>query len=220
MRAPQPEEYQHSIVIRGDLNPAIFQPSWFAAAGLIGKQQADAAKVEIIHRDVAVFSADWLNIEVTQDRFHVYTMHEQYTEPLQDLVLGTFSLLNHTPLRIIGINLTAHFRLPSVEVWNEAGHKLVPKGLWEGILNKPGMKSVIVEESERRDGHKGYIRLTVEPSRRVPLGLFFGVNDHIEINEEGGIGSENLINVLREQGRSSLKMSEDMMYTLLERLTK
>lgn len=99
-----PEEYYHSIVIRGDFNPAIFQPAWFAAEKLIGEKEAEAANVQIVHRDAAIFSADWLSLEVTQDRFSASTSHEQYVEPLQDLVIGTFILLSHTPLRMLGIH--------------------------------------------------------------------------------------------------------------------
>lgn len=36
----------HTIIAVGDLNPAIFQPAWFAAEGLITREEAQAAKVD------------------------------------------------------------------------------------------------------------------------------------------------------------------------------
>ena len=66
----KPEIEGMSIVFRGDFNPKIFQPAWFAAQGLIRNEEADEAKIEIIHPTIVVFSLDWLRIQIEPNRFY------------------------------------------------------------------------------------------------------------------------------------------------------
>ena len=54
----------HSIVLLGSFNPQIFQPSWFGNEGLIRKEEADSAKIEIVHRDLVSFSTETFRVEV------------------------------------------------------------------------------------------------------------------------------------------------------------
>ena len=44
MRHPQPNIYGHSIVLIGNFNPKIFQPAWFGAEGLLGKELSNFLK--------------------------------------------------------------------------------------------------------------------------------------------------------------------------------
>lgn len=220
MREPQPAEFQHSIVIRGKFNPSIFQPSWLAAEELIGQQEADAAKVQVITQDVSIFTMDWLIVEVMQDRAMFATKHEQYIEPLHDLVKGAFTLLSHTPMHVVGLNIDVHFRMPSTEMWHEAGHKLAPKELWEGILVNPGLLSLQMREPVRADGSKGYVNIKVEPSILIPDGLFINVNDHFSVEKDDSYGSKLIMDIFDKNGADSVKRSEDKIYSLYEKLTR
>src|SRR3989304_7099258 len=114
MRHP-PDKYTRSIVILGDFNPKIFQPSWFAAENLIGKQEAEGAVVSVVHSDISIFSIEWARLEILRERFFAETTQQPYDKALRDLVLGTFTILRHTPLRLMGINTTMHFRVESEE---------------------------------------------------------------------------------------------------------
>jgi hypothetical protein len=91
-----------SIVLLGSFNPQIFQPAWFAAEELLRKEEAEAAEVAIIHRDIVSFSTSWMQLQVQLDRFMVSTADSAFYEPLRDLVLGTFQLLRHTPVQKMG----------------------------------------------------------------------------------------------------------------------
>jgi hypothetical protein len=91
--------------------------------------------------------------------------------------MGTFAVLEHTPIRSYGFNRYTHSRMESEEAWHELGHFLAPKQAWESVLEKPGMKSLTVQ------GTKGgmeadLILIRVEPSTRVSPGVFFHVNLH------------------------------------------
>lgn len=197
-----------SIVLRGDFSPAIFHPAWFAANGLIRDQEAEAAKIELVHSKVAVFTAEWLQVMITEDRFQASTAQQSYYDPLRDLVLGVLSLLPSTPLRQAGINCDFEFEVSTVEAWHAVGHRLVPKQPWTKVLKEPGMRSVIVE-GQRTDGRKGYIQVRVEPSSAFARGIHVHVNDHYELEPEkqGLHGTSDATQILVERWRDSLAQS-------------
>lgn len=219
MHLQQPKIKGHNIVLIGNFNPLIFQPAWFGAEGLLQKLESEKATVEIIHPDVVIFSLDWLRLEVIRERFMVETTQEPYDEIIRDLVIGTFNLLRHTPITKMGINRQMHFSMESEEKWHTAGHKLAPKELWSEVLEKPGMRSLIMEESIRRDGLKGYIRVKIEPSVKIHQGIFFEINDHFETKDASStVGCDEIINILKSSWAESYKRSENIIYSIYERL--
>ncbi|QTA80827.1 Uncharacterized protein dnl_31400 [Desulfonema limicola] len=219
MKNKNPEIEGLVIVIRGNFNPIIFSPVWFASEKLIRKEEAEKAETQIVHPDVVSFNLDWLRLQVTRDMFLAETTKEPYEEVLRDLVLGTFKLLRHTPLKLMGINRAMHFRIDSMEKWHEIGHILAPKNIWNEILDKPGLKSLSIQESERRDGLKGFIRVQVEPSSRVHPGIFISINDHYETKDaEKTPGADEIINIIENNWEKSSKRSREITKKLLEKL--
>jgi len=96
----------------------------------------------------------------------------------------------------MGVNRNYHFRMNSLEEWHAFGHKVAPKELWNNILKTPGLRSLTIE-GMREDGLKGYIRVKVEPSRRVHPGIYIQVNDHYETGEDSAsIGCDKIINII------------------------
>jgi len=215
----KPEIEGVSVVVVGSLNPAIFQPAWFAREKLIPQEEADTADVKIISPQVSVFSIGWLNLEITLDRFTANTSQMQHLEPLRDLVLGTFTLLRHTPLKHLGINRMAHFRSASEEAWHEIGHRLAPKEPWAGLLEKPGMRRVSML-GQRSDGYRGDITATVEPSlvlKKPVFGVYFEVNDHYDFSgEEKGNDCERILAILNNCWGPSLERSSRIMQDLMK----
>ncbi len=195
-----------NVVLRGDFNAAIFHPSWLASEDLIRSQEAEAAEIEIVHPKVAVFTAEWLRLRVFDGRFQAGTVQEAYYEALRDLVVGVFTLLNHTPLRLMGINRDFHYRLESEETWHKVGHRLAPKEDWKETLSNPGMRSVIME-GQRPDSLDGYIRVKVEPSNRVQFGVYVEVNDHYELFSVSDTprGTSRAIDILSKQWSESME---------------
>lgn len=217
MSMQHPEMQGISVVWLGDFNPKIFQPAWFAAEGLIRKQEAEEANIEIIHPEVVSFALEWLRLQVTRERFFVSTTQEPYYEVVRDLVLGTFSLLRHTPVHKMGINTDMHFRMGSEDAWHAFGHRLAPKDLWQGILENPGMRSLTME-GRRPDGCKGSIHVKVEPSVRVHPGVYVNVNDHYEVADpKSVIGSDEMRTLFERSWGESLRRSAHIAYALLEK---
>jgi len=206
-----------NIVIRGNFNPQIFQPYWFGIQGLIRKEEVNDANVKIIHPDIASFSLGWMVLEVTRDRFLLSTSQDAYTEVTRDLALGTFTVLEHTPLKYLGVNVSKHFEMINEEQWHALGDILAPKGIWKDLFHKPGMRSLTMEESSRPDGLKGYTRVTVEPSVKIHPGVYFLVNDHYSVKDpESVTGAEEILAILESEWYGSVKRSNTIIDSLLE----
>jgi len=217
MNAQRPDIQGLSVVFLGDFNPKIFQPAWFAAQGLIRQQEAEEAKVDIIHPEVVSFSLEWLALQVTREQCALTTTQEPYYVVMRDLIVGTFNLLQHTPLHKLGINIDMHFRMDSEASWHAFGHRLAPKDLWQDTLKNPGMRSLTME-GQRPDAFRGYIRVQVEPSIKIHPGVYFRVNDHYEIETlQPGTGSDAMLDILQRAWGESLTRSNHIIATLLER---
>lgn len=194
----------HSIVLIGSFNPPIFQPSWFAARGLVPQAEADAAKVGVISTDVVQFSFDWAQVQVLQEQFVVTTVQAHAHELVRDLVLGTFRVLRYTPIKMLGINVDNHFRMKSEETWHEVGHKLAPKEFWNRYLLEPGLRSMTMQ-GKREKGPLGHTAVRVEPSQRIKPGVFINVNDHYEFPDAKG--ADEAVALLEQNWKVSMDRS-------------
>jgi len=212
----KPEIQGASIVLIGDFNPKIFQPAWFASQDLIRNEEAKDAEIQIVHQALVDFSLEWLKVQVHQDRFSAGTHQRPYYAALKDLVVGTFRILRHTPIRMMGINCDYHFSTGSEERWHSLGHRLSPKEIWNKILEKPGMRSLSIE-GIRPDQHMGKILVRIEPSRRIQHGVFITVNDHYEIQEaDSTLGCDNIIDILAESWDLSVARSYGIASKIME----
>ncbi|HEX8947796.1 MAG TPA: hypothetical protein VF790_02470 [Dissulfurispiraceae bacterium] len=160
-------------------------------------------------------------MDILKERFFAQSKLQPYDEALRDLVVGTFTYLSHTPLKQMGINIEMHFPMESEEKWHNAGHKLAPKEIWNGLLERPGMRNLVMEESPRRDGRRGTIQVHVSPSSEVRPGLKILVNDHVEVKDPATtMGSDEIIETLKIMWPESRKRSEKIIQDLRERLSE
>ena len=196
-----PELQAVSVVLVGDFNPKIFQPAWFASQEMIWKSEADDAKIDIIHHEVTSFSLDWVKLAVTAERFSVTSESESHYDVMRDLVINCFALLKHTPIRLMGINRTMHFRMSSEDAVNSLGFRLVPPEPWQSLLPSGAMRSLTMESLRKQP--EGYIRVEVEPSAKINPGIFIAVNHHYII----GKGAEEVVSLLQHEWASSLDWS-------------
>jgi hypothetical protein len=178
MAAPKIVEDSSSVVLIGSFNPAIFQPAWFAAKGLIRETEATGADIQVVHPDVASFRADWLSLTVTRERFQALASDPAHQLLLRDLVAGTFQLLEHTPITRIGINRVVHFSFADAASVNAFGDLLMPKEPWVDLLKNPGLRSLVVSAT-RQDDLQGLTVVRVEPSLKHANGAYVDVNHDI-----------------------------------------
>lgn len=172
-----------SIVLIGSFNPAIFHPLWFQNVALAQAKEAKGAEVEIITPDVSIFKMNWLHIHVIRDRFFALTLDESQYGPLRDLVVGTFRILEHTPVKQMGLNRAIQYDVETEERWHSVGHALAPKEIWNKHIKQPGMKALSIE-GLRNDEHKGVINVTVRPVIGRKNGVEIATNSHFEFDEK------------------------------------
>ena len=120
---------------------------------------------------------------MTGDRYAIDTEDPTKFQPLRDLALGTFKILEHTPIRAFGFNGYQHIKMESEEEWHAFGNHFVPKESWQPILDKPGMRTLVVEGT-RKNSSANQIQVKIEPSRRVSHGVSIHVNEHYDILKE------------------------------------
>ena len=203
----------HSIVPVGDLNPAIFQPAWFAAEEIINPHEAKAAAVDVISAQATLFQIDWLSVQVLPNRFHAVTENEAYYVHLHDLIASTFSKLVHTPVKALGINYSCHCRFEDGIRWHNFSGDLAPANPWSDLLHAPRMRSLTMQ-SERPSGPKGHVEIMVEPSLRVPNGMYVHINNHYDLTDEE-LGCRAMIGVLRSEWRGTFQNYKDIIKGLL-----
>ncbi len=166
-----------SVVVKGHFNPAIFSPAWLLGEQLIGVAEYKEAKVEIISRDLALFSAAWLACQVTPDALQMSTVVPEEFERTRDVVAGVLRALSHTPIGAMGVNREVHVLVESVEQWHALGDRLVPKDAWLNVLSLPGMRNITIWGA-RTDDFAGRVHVQVEPSLRIPRAVYITHNDH------------------------------------------
>ncbi len=200
-----PDRSGSNIVLLGSFNPSIFQPQWFGSQNLLPQSEvASAEKVTILERQVCQFETERFVVQATNDRFVAASKPNTSHEPLKDLVLGTFFVLEHTPVTAMGLNRQMHFAISSEEAWHLLGDRLAPKDGWKEIMDgyeRPGMLSVSITALKRNTQN---LRLTikVEPSTQVkPRGAYFETNHHFKGPEEGSLKA--LMKVLNDEWESS-----------------
>lgn len=210
-----------AFVLLGKLNPEIFQPLWFSAEKLIRKSEGEKANIELIHPDATVFTLDWVRVEVLRNKVIFRSLlQEQRENEIADLLLGTFKLLQYTPLYQLGINKEVTFFAENKEAWNKIGNTVAPKNIWNNIVNEPGMANMTMESQRKEKKHKGFIRTKIEPVESQKFGVKISVNDHYEINRNGNdnISADDIISIFEEEWKNSLENSNRIINNLMEKL--
>jgi hypothetical protein len=205
-----------SLIFLGDFNPKIFQPSWFASERLITVKEAEDATVSIIHPDVASFNIEWFQLTVERERCQFVCNAQPYFERLVGLASKTFELLRHTPITMMGINNTAHFRANTIEKWHEFGHRLAPKDFWKDLFREPGLQTLTIRQIPRTDDEKGFVQVTVEPSAQIRPGVFAFVNDHYETKTPENVGAVKAVEILTAKWSNSVTFAETVFSKIAE----
>ena len=209
------------VVLLGSFNPAIFTPAWFSLHEILPKSAADNADLQVAHGQLVVFSTEWLQLQVTPDRFQATTQQGPYVR-VRDLVVRVFrEHLFHTPVKAIGINRDIHFRAASPAARDRVGRRLAPVEPWREIAEMlelggedEGMTSLTMRGS-RPDGRLpgGQINVTVEPSVRIDegrSGIYVHVNDHYAMDDTARDGRAKLFGFLEDGFELSIRRADDI----------
>ncbi len=207
-----------TVVFVGSFNPAIFHPAWFELYGLISPEDAAAAEVEVVHNELVALDLDWVKVRSDLNRcVFEATDTLEAPEALRDLALGTFRVLESTPITKLGINDTCDFEIGSHDRWDGIGRQLAPDENWTDVLRNPGMRSLTME-GRRPDDRNGYIRVTVEPSVFNADSIYVQINDHYEIESPADhvTGSEEILEILESEWDASLARNIEILNHVYE----
>ena len=204
------------VVAVGTFHPGVVQPSWLARQSFIPDTEADSANVIVITNDITQFTTEWFTVEVLAERIRVITQLNSYALPLRDLVVGLLRELPEIRVTAFGINHSAHLKLDSEEVWHRVGHRMAPKKFWERVVGDPLTANVTIQ-GKRESGHKGVVNLSLQPSTRVPFGIFLSSNDHYDlIDSESKSSGEVAAELLSQEYEGSLERSYAFFKALLD----
>jgi len=188
------EIFGSAIVVLGAFNPAIFTPDWLEHHKLIGGEDADKARqgAIVVSRQISRFETDWFVLQVTDEQFSV-TSNGPLAPAIKDLAVGALSLLPHTPVRALGVNFFAHYKMSTTDEYHKVGDVLAPKDIWSAMFageeRSAGLidLTIAIEPAKRGDKPKtpDKKRLTIQPSSKVPSGIFLSYNDHHELPADG-----------------------------------
>lgn len=213
MAGPEIIYQEGSIVLLGSFNPEIFHPAWFAKNDLIQKVEAEESKIEgleIVHHELTKFSLNWLSIQVVHQKFVALTSDLAHFNPLRDLVIMTFEILKHTPIKQLGMNRTIDFSFKDEQTWHKIGDTLAPKTIWEkSVPNRVGL-TILGVRSKLTDGLQGYINVNLQPSTRTQYGVVININNHVEIAE-----NQTVTEILSQHWVSSMEKAFKIAQTTL-----
>lgn len=192
-----------NVVVLGAFAPAMFHPLWFQRYDLLGEQEAKAAADPgslLMTDELTVFKVAGFDLDIRSERLQMATTQENLFSPLRDLVASTLNVLDAAPVKALGMNWACHFGTGSLDAWHAAGHKMIPTQFWTAIWPKHvGMQHVSVQLT-RNDDFKGYLQVTVQPSRVVQHGVFVSINDHYDLSGEvGNVFSSEAATLLEKQ---------------------
>ncbi|HEX2828169.1 MAG TPA: hypothetical protein VHP37_17575 [Burkholderiales bacterium] len=108
------EKFSGNVVIVGDFNPAVFSPAWLERNQLIGEADARTAVEDddlVVSRRATQIKTDAFTLQVMPGKLIVQS--EPLTPVVRDLAVGSLLLLSHTPVRALGLNYMAHYKLRS-----------------------------------------------------------------------------------------------------------
>ena len=207
------------IVLFGSFNPSIFQPHWLGQLELIRKAEAENCTIAIIQDQVADFKTEWFRMQVLLNRFLVETLDATHYEPVKDLVAGIFRYLPHTPLTKLVIGRYFHYEMKNVEAWHEVGHALAPKKIWAHFMEKPGLRSTLIE-GKRKGVESGTLLVSTQPSTVVENGVFVEVlEEHAAITTSVPVNAEWINAVLVKEWSSMMSYAEELGSNLLDRIS-
>ena len=206
-----------TIVFVGSINPSIIQPYWLAKKGLINEDEAEAAKIQVIHDELTIFHIDWATIEVTPQRFQIKTKDEMFFHVMKDLGMNIFRKLKDTPLSKLGINYVAHYKMDE-KTYSLLGQKLTPFSNWDGILETPKLSHIEIKDESRVDGFKGYKRIRISQSNLIDkFAVAININDHFESTNNFS-GTEEILTILSKKWEDSHNESKAMSEKLWQNL--
>jgi hypothetical protein len=191
--AHKPDMFGATVIGIGKFNPAIISADWLERNGLIGREDAEAARQRtsmIVAHQVSQLETDWFAIQVVETQFSVASKGV-VTGAIRDLAAGILGLLPQTPIDAIGVNFFGHFRMISEKDYHRIGDVFAPKSIWDELFPTSechvGLADLtIAVHRKNAEGKvvatKDLRRISLQPSGSISNGVYLMVNDHRDLS--------------------------------------
>lgn len=223
-----PDIFSSSIVAVGAFNPAIFTPDWLERNGLIGADDANAARQSnalIVSKQVSVIDTDWFTLQVLDSQLTL-SSKGGLSPTLQDLAVGIFTLMSQTPVIAVGLNFEGDYKIGTLADYHKFGDVLAPKTIWNQIFptenQSIGMNTLSIRvQTGSRDGNvspnQDQRNITVQPSSKIRVGIHFQLNDHRDLTatKDDLTPAERAAKVISEDWQSSWTEANRVFDTVL-----
>ncbi|MEZ5039530.1 MAG: hypothetical protein R2828_06550 [Saprospiraceae bacterium] len=210
-----PDEKHLNVVLIGNFNPRIFHPQWFANHNIISEADfnyiVEGSDV-LIHKQVAQFKSSWFHLEVTETRLQIICTQEAYFEMILDFLASTFSVLHHTPIQQMGINLTVRQRLDRSEDVERFDTKFfTAKGYKDiDVEAQPFTMKLRFNSQENRVGTQCNFEIT----KTSKDAYFMNINQHFEIGKD--TNGKDLVRTIGQYGRESLNTNDQILEKIIK----
>lgn len=178
------DERQVSIVLIGNFNPRIVQPSWFDARGLLTEADVEADNL-LVSEAITTFRTPLLTLLCDQGRFQITTTGKTPTPDLiRDLVVDTFEILGETPIGQIGINELVH--VPSRrKSWDALVAQFGDPQRSLEVMDEQQLKTIELTGPRPDEDPVGSRQVLMQPSVLLQDGVFIQINDHLRLDADG-----------------------------------
>jgi hypothetical protein len=194
----KPEQTGVSVVLLGDFKVADFELDRIRSVKALSENDLEQAQYEgLLHEQLVSVVLPWGKMHVSTDRLMVEVANAPFVRG-PDLLLKM--LRDASPASTVakfGINLTSHYRYDSIEARDAFAVHLAPPKAWgwfgddveksfkERDDKHGGLMRITMRHAAPDDRGKGWIDVTVEPSRLFGnQGVAMTVNDHFEVSPE------------------------------------
>ncbi|MCZ6691106.1 MAG: hypothetical protein O7H41_16080 [Planctomycetota bacterium] len=174
-----------SIVVVGDMNPAIHNPHWYREVGIIDTEEEEAAlkdKDFVVSWMTSQLRLGKLRINCQRQRYQISCEDRSLASKLRSTALKTFDdLLFETPISHIGFNFNFHRRTGCADVSNEFARMVLSFPIGIEIDNPSGAS---VSWYKNAGGRRLIVR--AEPSVRNRQWVYIAANAEYGIEGKSG----------------------------------
>ncbi len=168
-----------SIVVIGNMNPAIHQPLWYQSLELIDDEELKAVTTGLMLVTQVAAQFEWLGIRIVcnPDRWQIVSPDFEKGKRLVDIASKVFEALPHTPLRAFGFNFHTHENTRNTDVAKIMGSELAKVRLGLSAANLVSAKLTVTQKAG-----DARITTTAGPSVRSPNQAYISVNCHFDLS--------------------------------------
>ena len=224
----------YSVVITGNMNPAIHHPIWYKDIGALTdaelaetgatrqtgmdsgspKTNGSAAVAQIICTDVlSQFTSGKIRIICLSQSYTISTFDRTLLPRIREMASLVFQVLTHTPVTAYGLNFNVH-RETTVGNVGALLAQVIDSTRLELMRDSKAERKAKFAYTFSEQGRA--LSVSIEQSRHAPNMVFVGINAHHPITLPQGIRQFDLTPLLQESMRKDSLDAEQILSKIMD----